>query len=94
MAVEIKNVNGLHMRPAMDFVDVTNKFVCGITVSDGEKVVNGKSIMEMTMLAAARGTKLKIKAEGTDAKRAISALQELVESKRFIDPDSCSRKKQ
>lgn len=87
-AVEIKNVNGLHMRPAMQFVDVANQFTCDIGVSDGEKVVDGKSIMQMVMLAATCGTKLKVKAEGIDAQEAISALQELVESKHFIDPDS------
>jgi phosphocarrier protein HPr len=87
-AIEIKNVHGLHMRPAMQFVDVANQFTCDISVSDGVKVVDGKSIMQMVILAATCGAKLKIKAEGPDAQEAINALQELVESKHFIDPDS------
>ena len=86
-AVEIKNVNGLHMRPAMQFVDIANQFTCDINVSDGAKVVDGKSIMQIALLAATHGTKLTIKAEGVDAQEAISALQELVESKHFINPD-------
>jgi phosphocarrier protein HPr len=86
--VEIKNTNGLHMRPAMQLVDLANQFDCDITVSNGENVVDGKSIMQIVMLAASCGTKLKIKAEGIDAKKAISAMQELVENKHFIDPDS------
>jgi phosphocarrier protein HPr len=87
-AIEIKNVNGLHMRPAMQFVDIANQFNCDISVSDGKKFVDGKSIMQMVMLAATHGTKLKVKAEGADARAAINALQELVESSLFIDPES------
>jgi phosphotransferase system HPr (HPr) family protein len=88
--VEIKNVNGLHMRPAMQFVDIANQFTSDISVSDGAKVVDGKSIMQIALLAATHGTKLTIRADGVDAQKAINALQELAESKHFIDPDSDS----
>ena len=84
--VEIKNADGLHMRPAMQFVDVANQFGCDITVSNSENTVDGKSIMQMSMLAATCGTKLKIEAEGTDAQQAVGALQELVEKKHFDEP--------
>lgn len=84
--IEIKNAEGLHMRPAMQFVDIANQFDSDITVSNNETEVNGKSIMEMSMLAATCGTKLKIKAEGSDARRVISALRELVEEKLFGEP--------
>ena len=86
MSVEIKNADGLHMRPAMQFVDIANQFDCDITVSNDENTVDGKSIMQMTMLAATCGTKLKIKAEGADAQQAINALRELVEEKHFDEP--------
>lgn len=84
--VEIKNADGLHMRPAMQFVDIANRFDCSITVSSGEITVDGRSIMEMSMLAATVGTKLKIKAEGDDAEQLIEALRELVEEKMFDEP--------
>jgi len=84
--VEIKNADGLHMRPAMQFVDIANQFDSDITVSNNETEVNGKSIMEMSMLAATCGTKLKIKAEGSDAQSVIGALRELVEEKLFGEP--------
>ena len=84
--VEIKNSDGLHMRPAMQFVDVANQFDCDVTVSSGENSVDGKSIMQMSMLAATYGSKLKIKAEGADAQEAISALRKLVEEKKFDEP--------
>lgn len=93
MGVEIKNADGLHMRPAMQFVDVANQFECDITVSNNENSVDGKSIMQMSMLAATYGTKLKIKAEGADAQQAINALRELVEEKHFDEPAPGDRKK-
>jgi phosphocarrier protein HPr len=86
ISVEIKNADGLHMRPAMQFVDIASQFECDITVSNDENNVDGKSIMQMSMLAATCGTKLKIKAEGPDAKEAVEALRELVEEKHFDEP--------
>ena len=81
MTVEIKNAEGLHMRPAMQFVDIASGFDSDVTVSNNENSVDGKSIMQMSMLAATCGTKLKIKAEGSDAQQALNALKELVENK-------------
>jgi phosphocarrier protein len=84
--VEIKNAEGLHMRPAMQFVDIANRFDSDITVSNAETSVDGKSIMQISMLAATCGSKLKIKAEGSDAQLAVNALSELVEQKHFDEP--------
>jgi len=84
--IEIKNAEGLHMRPAMQFVDLANQFKANLTVSNGQISVDGKSIMQMTMLAATTGTKLKLRAEGPDAEEAIQALRRLVEEKMFDEP--------
>lgn len=81
--VEIKNADGLHMRPAMQFVDVASKYDAEITVTNDGTSVDGKSIMQMTMLAATQGTKLKIRAHGGDAEDAIEALRHLIEEKLF-----------
>ena len=81
MEIEIKNADGLHMRPAMQFVDLANQFKCEISVSNDQNTVDGKSIMQMSMLAATCGTKLKIAANGADAQKAIDALKELVGQK-------------
>jgi len=51
-----------------------------------ENSVDGKSIMQMSMLAATCGTKLKIKVEGSDAEKVIGVLRELVEEKMFGEP--------
>lgn len=84
--VEIKNADGLHMRPAMQFVDVASKFDSEIKVSNAGTVVDAKSIMQMTMLAATYGTKLTVRAEGVDAEKATSAIRELVEVRLFDEP--------
>jgi len=84
--LEIKNAEGLHMRPAMQFVEIANRFDSKINVSNGETDVDAKSIMNISMLAATCGTKLKIRAKGPDAWEAISALRELVEEKHFDEP--------
>ncbi len=76
--VKITNPEGLHMRPAMQFVDLANTFNCDISVSNGDVSVDAKSIMQMTMLAATCGTRLKIQASGSGAQEAIKALHELV----------------
>jgi phosphocarrier protein len=91
--VEIKNADGLHMRPAMQFVDIANQFDCDVAVSNGQNIVDGKSIMQMSMLAATCGTRLKIKAEGQDAEKAVSALRELVEEKHFDEPTPGDQRK-
>lgn len=91
--VEIMNADGLHMRPAMQFVEVATKFESEITVTNGDTSVDAKSIMQMTMLAATAGTRLTIKAEGTDSTEAIDQLRILVEEKMFDEPKAEVHKK-
>jgi phosphocarrier protein HPr len=77
--VRIQNRLGLHARPAMTFVDMANGFECDIRVRKGDQVVDGKSIMQMMMLAATQGTQLQVLAEGPGAMGAVAALSELIE---------------
>ena len=79
--VTIQNKLGLHARPAMQFVDVANGFQSAIKVWKGDQVVDGKSIMQMMMLAATAGTPLKIVAEGEDAAPALDALEQLINTR-------------
>ena len=78
--VIIPNRLGLHARPAMVFVDVANTHEASVIVRRGTQEVDGKSIMQMMMLAATKGTELEIIADGSDANAAVQALKELVES--------------
>lgn len=79
--VKISNKSGIHVRPAAQIAEVSNKFQANVTfIKDGIEV-NAKSIMELLTLAAGEGTKILIKAEGADEIRALDALEALVNSK-------------
>lgn len=79
--VQIANKLGLHARPAMQFVELANRFKAVVTVSKEAQMVDGKSIMQVMLLAASCGTNLLLSADGPDAADAIDALAELVERK-------------
>ena len=65
--VTIVNRLGLHARAAAKFVTLASGFESDIRLVRGEREVNGKSIMGVMMLAAGRGTQLRIVADGADA---------------------------
>lgn len=74
----VENKTGLHARPAAIFVQLANKFESEITIIKDEQKVNGKSIMGILMLAAERGAKITIIAEGSDAEKAADELSKLL----------------
>ncbi len=76
--VIIINKLGLHARAAARLVTLASLFSSDIRLRLDEREVNGKSIMGVLMLAASRGTKLSIVAEGDDASRAIDELVKLI----------------
>ncbi|MFO1486328.1 MAG: HPr family phosphocarrier protein [Verrucomicrobiaceae bacterium] len=76
----IRNKMGMHARPAAQFVKRASKYQCDVWVEKDDEPVNGKSIMGLMMLAAGRGEKIKIIADGTDAEAAVADLEELVSS--------------
>ncbi len=76
--VEITNALGLHLRPADKFVRVAQRFQSEIRVHVAGREINGKSILDLTTLAAECGTRLDLEARGLDAEAAVEALAELV----------------
>jgi phosphocarrier protein len=79
-AVVVSNQLGLHARAAARFVHVATRFASQIRVARDARVMDGKSIMGILLLAAGRGTTLTISADGPDEGEAIEALAHLVES--------------
>jgi len=77
--VIIRNKLGLHARPAMSFVETACEFKSDVVVRRENQKVNGKSIMQMMMLAATKGTELVIEVVGEDAAETIKALIDLVD---------------
>lgn len=76
----VVNALGLHARAAAKFVHLATRFEAQVRVARDTKVMDGKSIMGILLLAAARGTILTISADGPDEQQAVDALVALVES--------------
>ena len=85
--IVIKNKSGLHARPASLFVQIANKYDCEISIRKGKQKVNGKSIMGIMMLAAEKGSKVVIIADGEDAKEAVQELEGLLLSETIEESD-------
>ena len=77
----VQNKMGIHARPAAMIVRVTNKFKSEVYVEKDEEQVNGKSIMGLMMLAAARGSTVKFVATGPDAEQMLVELEALFAKK-------------
>jgi phosphocarrier protein len=75
--VRVTNALGLHARAAARFVQVASRFTCTVRVSVGERTMDGKSILGLLLLAAARGSDLVIVTEGPDEAEAADALAAL-----------------
>jgi phosphocarrier protein len=78
--VTVRNQLGMHARAAARFVHAASAFGSHIRVARGARVMDGKSIMGILLLAAARGSVITITAEGADEAEALEALCQLVES--------------
>ena len=79
--VEIINQLGLHARAAAKFVSTAGQFSAEVHLSKNSQKINGKSIMGVMMLAASKGTQLKLSTEGEDEQQAMDALTDLIENK-------------
>jgi len=78
---DIINALGLHARAAAQLVKVSNRFKSDVSVTSEGQTVNGKSIMGVLMLAAAKGMKVVIRCEGEDADDCLKAVGELINNK-------------
>jgi phosphocarrier protein len=77
----VQNKMGIHARPAAMIVRITNKFKAEVFVEKEEEQVNGKSIMGLMMLAAAKGSTVKFIVSGDDAALMLSELEALFDKK-------------
>jgi len=76
--VTLEPEEGLHARPAAEFVRKAKQFSAEITVVKGDKEANAKSPMKIMALGAKKGDEIVVRAEGDDAEEAVKALVELV----------------
>jgi len=75
----IKNKFGLHARPSASFVQTASRFRSEIQVEKDGQLADGRSIMDLMMLAAAQGAYITVNAKGEDALEALEALGALIE---------------
>ncbi len=87
-SVTVVNQLGMHARAAAKFVHLAAKFESHIRVARDAREMDGKSIMGLLLLAAARGTTIRISADGGDEEAAVAALAGLVQS--GFGEDICS----
>jgi len=76
--VEIINRLGLHARAAAKFVNIASGFHSHVELENNGRSVNGKSIMGVMMLAASRGTTVRLLVDGDDESEASQQLIELI----------------
>ena len=79
--VRIANRLGLHARAAAKFVHLANSFECKIYVSKDGSRVDGKSILGLLTLAAAKGSRLRLSVDGPNEEAALAGLIKLVEER-------------
>ena len=80
--ITIRNEQGLHARPAAQFVRLASKYPdVDLTVIKESLSVNGKSIIGIMMLAAGPGSELKLRAEGDEAEELLEKLRDLIENR-------------
>jgi phosphocarrier protein HPr len=78
--VTIRDPQGLHMRPATAFAKAARQFQSTVTLRQDDRAVNGKSQLDLMLLAAEPGTKLILEVSGEDAVGALDLLAEIIEA--------------
>lgn len=79
--LEIKNKLGLHARAAAKLVHTAARFRSDIKIRKGDEEVDGKSILGILLLAAGRGSTVRVRADGEDERDALDAVEKLIEAK-------------
>ncbi len=84
--VTIINKLGLHARAAAKLVTEASAYESDLRIAKGSREVSGKSIMGVMMLAAAKGTTLRLIADGADAEAALDGIEALI-NRRFDEDE-------
>ncbi len=79
--VTIINKLGLHARAAAKFATTSTRFASNIQTGINDKMVDGKSVMAVMLLAASKGTELNLEINGEDEQEAQSALLQLINNR-------------
>lgn len=80
-SIQIINKLGLHARAATKFANTANKFSSSVVVSFKGKDIDGKSIMSLMLLAAAKGSDIILRTKGGDEIKALNELCDLINNR-------------
>ena len=78
IAVIIKDELGLHAKPAFRLAQLANSFKSELVIENNERMVNGKSVLEILTLSANKGSEIKLEITGEDEKNAADGLKKLL----------------
>jgi phosphocarrier protein len=79
--IEILNKLGLHARAAAKLVQCAGRFASQVEIERRGQSVNGKSIMGVMMLAASKGTRIRVETRGEDENEAMAAIEALIQDR-------------
>ena len=79
--IEIINKLGMHARAAAKFVTLAQTFAADVRIARNGREVNGKSIMGVMMLAAAKGSTIELIIDGEDEDKAMQYLTTLINNR-------------
>ena len=85
LTVELKNNQGLHARPSLEIVKIVRKYNSKLKIIKDNIEVDGSNVMELMTLAAEKGQKLILRAEGEDEEMLISELYKFIEIDKFFE---------
>jgi phosphotransferase system HPr (HPr) family protein len=81
----IKNSLGLHTKPANEFVKRISKYKSSVKIFKDDEVADGKSILEILILAVSCGEKIKVVVDGEDEEEVMKVIEDLVENKFYTE---------
>ena len=79
--MEVKNRLGLHLRAASALAQTAAKFTSQVMIGRGKNLISARSVTGLMMLGAAQGSRLKVRADGPDARAALKAVQTIFDDR-------------
>lgn len=77
--VIINSINGIHLRPAGVIAEAAMKYSSSIYLANGDKKVNGKSLLSILSLGIRGGAEIEIVCDGKDEQLALKRLVEILQ---------------
>ncbi len=81
----IKNSLGLHTKPVNEFVKRISKYKSSVKIFKDDEVADGKSILEILILAVSCGEKIKVVVDGEDEEEVMRVIEDLVENNFYTE---------